>query len=213
MLTLTCPSLEEHRQIVLGWDGKSERPQCQCYRAAATGLGLWNASASGRWNRLRTALKREYPNLQFFRAVELQERGAIHLHVIVWTARPLALQQVQRLALAAGFGCSVDFAPARPGDTRQAGYVSKYVTKSCDLRGETPWDVVDRETGEITTRDATVRTWSCSASWGMKMRELEAAIREAAARRAQEQRRDRVTCSAGDSTESPCAATGPEPPG
>lgn len=211
MLTLTAPSEGEHLGWVVGWDGKSERPQCGCHRSAELGLGVWNASAAGRWNRLRTALRREYPHLVYFRAVEVQDRGAIHLHVIVWTARPLDLRMVQSLAVAAGFGCVLDFAPARPGDTRQAHYVSKYVTKSCDLREATPWETVDRGTGELTAvPEATYRTWSSSADWGMKMRELEAAIRLAAARRAAE-RREPIACPAGGSTES--RPSGPEPPG
>jgi hypothetical protein len=185
MLTLTCPSDGDHDQWVIAWDRRTPRPRCGCHQSLVHGMGSWNASASARWNRLRTALRREYPALVFFRAVEVQQRGAIHLHVIVWTARPLDLQRVQALAMAAGFGCVLDWSPARPGSTAAARYVSKYVTKSCDLRGSTPWDVLDRDTGEITRApDATYRTWSCSALWGLKMRELEAALRDAARRRA-----------------------------
>jgi hypothetical protein len=149
------------------------------------GLGTWNASAGKRWNRLRTDLARLYPGIVFLRAVEVQERGAIHLHVIVWTPIPLVLNEVQTLARVAGFGCVIDFKPARAGDTRQAAYVSKYVTKATDQRGEVPWDVVDLETGEVTAVDeAKFRTWSCSRDWGLTMKALEAGIREAAQRRA-----------------------------
>jgi hypothetical protein len=149
------------------------------------GLGSWNASAGKRWNVLRGAISRLYPGAEFFRAVEPQKRGALHLHVIVWTPVPLVLKDVQRLAVAAGFGCVIDFEPASPGDTRQAAYVSKYVTKATDQRGEVPWDVVDLETGEVeAVKDARYRTWSCSKGWGLTMKVLKAGIREAAQRRA-----------------------------
>jgi hypothetical protein len=149
------------------------------------GLGSWNASAGKRWNVLRGALARAYPGIEFFRAVEVQERGALHLHNIVWTPTPLVLKEVQALAVAAGFGCVIDFEPAAAGDTRQAAYVSKYVTKATDQRGEVPWDVLDRETGEVeAVKDARYRTWSSSRGWGMTMKVVEAGIRDAAIGRA-----------------------------
>ena len=148
-------------------------------------MGLWNASAGRRWNVLRGALARLYPGAEFFRAVEPQERGALHLHVIWWSPVPLVLRDVQGLAIGAGFGCVIDYEQAAAGDTRQAGYVSKYVTKATDQRGEVPWDVVDHETGEVeAVKDARYRVWSCSRGWGMTMKIIEAGIREAAQARA-----------------------------
>jgi len=185
MLTITAPATEEHLGWVVGWDGKRPRESCGCAARMVGGMGSWNASAGKRWNVLRGALGRLYPGAEFFRAVEVQERGAIHLHVIVWTAKPLVLREVQRVAVDAGFGCVIDFKPAAVGDTRQAAYVSKYVTKATDQRGEVPWDVVDLETGEVeAVKDARYRTWSCSRGWGLTMKALEAGIREAAQKRA-----------------------------
>ncbi len=79
------------------------------------------------------------------------KRGAIHHHVLVWTPDPIDVLEVQRLALAAGYGCVLDLAPIVPGSRRHAYYVSKYVTKSIDKRDSVPWavDVVDERTGEI----------------------------------------------------------------
>jgi len=186
MLTVTAPSQDEHLGWVVGWDGKTPRPVCGCADRVVGGLGSWNASAGKRWNVLRGNLARLYPGLVFLRAVEVQERGAIHLHVIVWTPTPLALKEIQPLAVAAGFGCVIDFQPAKPGDTRQAAYVSKYVTKATDQRGEVPWDVVDLESGEVVAvADARYRTWSCSRDWGMTMRAVEEGIRTAARKRAE----------------------------
>jgi hypothetical protein len=149
------------------------------------GLGSWNASAGKRWNVLRGALMRLYPDAQFFRAVEPQERGALHLHVIWWSPTPLVLKDVQPLAVAAGFGCVIHYRPSPAGDTGAAAYVSKYVTKATDQREDVPWDVVDRETGEVeAVKDARYRTWSCSRGWGMTMRMVEQGIRDAARKRA-----------------------------
>lgn len=185
MLTITAPSEDEHLAWVVDWDGKTPRSVCACQRHLVGGLGSWNASAGKRWNRLRGELARLYPGIVYLRAVEVQERGAIHLHVIVWTDTPLALTRVQALAIEAGFGCVIDFKPARPGDTSQAAYISKYVTKATDQRGEVPWDVVNLETGEVrAVKEAKFRTWSCSRDWGLTMKALEAGIREAAQRRA-----------------------------
>ena len=185
MLTITAPATERHLGWVVGWDGKRPRESCPCADRMVGGMGSWNASAGKRWNVLRGGLERLYPGGEFFRAVEVQERGAIHLHVIVWTSEPLVLTEVQRLAVGAGFGCVIDYKPAAAGDTRQAAYVSKYVTKATDQRGEVPWDVVDVETGEVeAVKDARYRTWSCSRGWGLTMKALEAGIREAAQKRA-----------------------------
>lgn len=185
MLTLTAPAQDGHLAWVVDWDGVTPRPVCSCDSRMVGGLGSWNASAGKRWNRLRGDLAVLYPGLVYLRAVEVQERGAIHLHVIVWTPTPLVLTEVQAWALVAGFGCVIDYKPAKSGDTRQAAYVSKYVTKATDQRGEVPWDVLDRDTGEVSSvAEAKFRTWSCSRDWGLTMKALEAGIREAAQRRA-----------------------------
>jgi hypothetical protein len=185
MLTLTAPSEGEHIGWVVAWDGKSPRAVCNCDGQMVGGLGSWNASAGKRWNRLRGELVRLYPGMIFFRAVEVQKRGGIHLHVLVWTSTPLVLQEVQTLAVHAGFGCVIHFQPAKAGDTRQAHYVSKYVTKATDQRGEVPWDVLDQATGEVqAVKEAKFRTWSSSRDWGMTMKAVDAGIREAARNRA-----------------------------
>jgi hypothetical protein len=185
MLTFTSPSPDEHLAWVVDWDRRTERPRCGCHKRLEGGLGLWNASASSRWNHLRTLLAREYPGQEFLKAVEVQERGALHLHVIHWSPEPIDLTVVQALAVRAGFGCVLDYAPCAPGSRRAAYYVAKYVTKACDQRGAVPWDVVNTWTGEVeAVEQARYRTWSSSRGWGMTMRMLRDAIRAAAERRA-----------------------------
>lgn len=193
MLTLTAPGDGPHRRLFWGhtWHPGMTRPDCDCHEHLSDGLGLWNASASGRWNHLRTLLAREYPGLVFLRAVEVQDgkrkagagRGALHLHVIVWTPQPLDLAVVAGLALRAGFGCGTQWAPAEPGSRRAAYYVAKYVTKACDSRAEVPWTTLDPTTGELVDHPGgRYRTWSSSRAWGLTMAEIRQAIATAARR-------------------------------
>jgi hypothetical protein len=151
-------------------------------------LGEWNPSASGRWNLLRTQIRRQVPGLEYLRAVEVQTRGALHLHVIVWSPVALDKAQLRRLAVGYGFGHEVDLAQIEPGSRKHAYYVAKYVTKACDSRSAVPWrkDVVDHRTGEVRRErvDAAYRTWSASHGWGMTMRQLRDRHREQAQKRA-----------------------------
>jgi hypothetical protein len=142
------------------------------------GPGVWNASAGRRWDRLRRSLVREFPGLEFFRAVELQVRGVIHLHVIVWSpGRRMTAPAVQPFALAAGFGCNVKVTHSGDDVARFARYVTKYVTKSTDDRAECPWEVLDPSTGELRESSPTYRSWSQSQGFGCRMKDHEDAIR------------------------------------
>ena len=144
-------------------------------------LAEWNASHSRRWNHLRTSLRRDVPGIEYLRGVEVQTRGALHDHALLWSPVPMTTRQVRARAMAAGFGHSVDLAPIDPGSKQCAYYVSKYVTKAADSRDEVPWagDVVDRLTGEITREQvrASYRTWSSSREWGLTMAQVRAQLR------------------------------------
>lgn len=212
MLTLTGPGDPGHNRWRL--TRSAEVRVCGCDKHMASGPGVWNASAARRWNQLRTALAREYPGLIYLRAVEVQKRGVIHLHVIIWTPKPMALQRVQTLALAAGFGCNVQWAPCVPGSRQLAYYVAKYVTKATDSRDDCPWDVVNTYTGEIIALPtARYRTWSCSRTWGMTMKQLEEAIRLHAARRRQAAREAAAEDPAGQLPQPPARECATSPPG
>jgi hypothetical protein len=183
LLTLTAPGEGPHGQ----WDPgfvRGSRDPCDCWRSGE--LSDWNPRASKCWNRLRGELVRAYGPVEFMRAVEVQQRGALHFHVLLRSSVPLDVLAVQSLALAAGFGCNTDL---RELDrTRHAGYVSKYVTKAGDSRQSVPWraDVVDLQTGEVRLMHTgpTFRAWSASRGWGLTMRAIRDELREFMAARA-----------------------------
>jgi hypothetical protein len=183
---------------------------------------VWNPTAASRWNHLRTLLSRYAEDLggrlEFFRVVEVQDgkrcdeadcgRGGLHLHVLVrFGVMPDPLE-VQRLAIQAGFGCSVslDRLPA----ARAARYVAKYAAKGYTHRSKVPWKAwhsvvvdegwVDYRTGEVHPEQteqrfgdcvATYRTVSQSKNWGLTHREVLEA-RKAAARAAAERQRQKL---------------------
>jgi hypothetical protein len=191
LLTLTAPSEKDHSRFIPGRAGY--RPGCRCRIAS---LAAWNAQASACWNRLRTALADTY-DLAYFRAVEVQDgkrslgltdpRFALHHHVLLTTTEPVDAGRLHDLVTAAGYGCVMDLEHLVPGSRKAARYVSKYVTKACDQKGEVAWyrDIVNRETGEITEQtEAKFRTWSMSRNWGITMAEAVAASRAALASRA-----------------------------
>jgi hypothetical protein len=172
LLTLTAPGREAHRM--------PSGDLCPCTPPGGVDLARWNASHSSRWNRLRTALRRDVPELQFFRGVEVQDRGALHDHALMWSPVRLTKRRLKELALAAGFGHSIDLAPIT--SPKQASYyVSKYVTKSTDQRDLVPWwaEMVDTDTGEVyeDVIAGRYRTWSMSREWGLTMRAARAAGR------------------------------------
>jgi hypothetical protein len=193
LVTLTAPGRERHRMPSGDW--------CSCTPEGGVHLARWNATHSRRWNHFRTRLRRDHPGLEFFRGVEVQHRGALHDHAMVWSPTPLRKRDIKALALAAGFGHSVDLAPIT--SAQQVGYyVSKYVTKATDSRDEVPWVPdghelvedehgqvldVDSATGEVKPARAAYRTWSMSRQWGLTMRAVRAEAAEyAAALRARE---------------------------
>lgn len=170
LLTLTAPGVRQHRMPSGDW--------CPCTPPGGVELGEWNASHSKRWNHFRTAMRREYPDVQFMRGVEVQTRGALHDHALIWSPAPLSKSYLKALAMRAGFGHSLDLAVCEPGSKRAAYYVSKYVTKATDSREQVPWviDQVDQETGVVDRLEVAgrYRTWSCSREWGMTMAQARA---------------------------------------
>lgn len=134
-----------------------------------------------------TLLRRLAPDVQFMRGCEVQDgkrrtdqrgRGGLHDHVILRTGYALDERTIRGLAIQSGYGHSILLANVSPGSSKEAHYVSKYVSKSAGARAAVPWraDVINYETGEITREliKARYRTWSASRRWGVTMAQLRA---------------------------------------
>jgi glutamine synthetase len=135
-------------------------------------------------------VRQEYPEVEYFRGIEVQTRGALHDHSMVWSPVPLEKTWLREVAMDAGFGHSLDLADVQPGSKREAYYVSKYVTKATDARADVPWlgEVVDTSTGEVGVGqvEARYRTWSMSRKWGDTMATVRAAASEYARKKRHE---------------------------
>lgn len=171
MLTLTAPGKGQH------WDSRHDR-WCPCTPPEGTDPGIFNAALPRRWNRFVQELKRMIGgNLAYFRAIETQRRGALHEHVLLTSTDPgrrlfIEIEKVRALAIRFGYGHAVRLDRVRAA-SGAAGYVAKYVSKSCDERPEVPW--VIEATGEILR--ARYRPWSASRGWGLRMRDVRDAQR------------------------------------
>ena len=186
-VTLTAPGnpAPDHRRWVQGKKGGGR--SCSCWDHGLA-MGEWNAQESSAWNRLRLALSRlSDGSLTYIGSVETQKRGALHRHVVLNVDRPLFPEEVQELALAAGYGCTYDVQVINSAQ-KAAWYISKYVTKAAGERSEIPWiaDVLDKTTGEIRRMKttATFRSWSAAQSWGFTLKGLREIARAQAAARA-----------------------------
>ena len=197
-LTLTAPGETEHFLP----NGKA----CPCTPPAvggvpATDFAEWNMSLSKRWNHFLKDLSRlggfdlfddagnRIQGLIYFRAVEVQKRGVLHLHVLLKHRlnRPLSLglSLVRELAIKHGFGHSVDLQRL---DAGHASYVAKYASKSAsNSRRSVIWAkekevnkiVVSESTGEVFSFTVikeipcpTFRTWTKSRLFGLSMKQI-----------------------------------------
>jgi hypothetical protein len=130
------------------------------------------------------------------RVVEVQGRGALHDHLLVWSPVPLDGKWLREVAMDSGFG-HASAGPVRPGkrgglellapgSRAAARYVGKYVTKATDARDDVPWTVetVDRATGLVLRRDVPgrYRCWASSRKWGDSMAVVRARARVVALR-------------------------------
>lgn len=176
-LTLTAPGETAHHL--------PSGDVCAC-SANAGPIGEWNAQAGQRWSWLMTYLRRHVDSdAQYFRATEVQERGALHFHVLMrltpgglrklramWRPRDPDCH-LRRLVVSRGFGHAIDLqvldgSPEKLA--RLSTYVAKYVSKSVDARHDTPW-TPDPEQPHRRCR-ARYRTWTASRGYGLKMAEL-----------------------------------------
>lgn len=166
MLTLTAPGERAHEI----------RPGIPCPCASTLldneqALAKWNGEAVPRWNRLQQAIERYAGcDVQYLRAVEVQRRGALHLHVLMRLEHPrkLRVSRLRALAIRHGYGHEIKLDAC---DERAAFYAAKYVSKSSDERKSVPY--VHPRTGEV--GPGRWRTWVASRRWGETMRSVVAA--------------------------------------
>lgn len=168
-VTLTAPGEQEHYL--------PNGAVCPCTPSGGVNLAVWNAEAGKRWSRFIQELRREVGDVEYFKGVEVQKRGALHFHAL-FRVPPGRSQRgwtllVRRLAIKHGFGHSVDATPI--DEEHVAGYVAKYASKATDDRHDIPW--CDRETGEMRVGHGRYRVWSSSRSWGLSMQSVRAAQR------------------------------------
>lgn len=160
---------------------------CPCTVEGGPSLGVWNASHGRRWNHFITSLRRVAPDVQFMRGCEAQDgkrrtdglgRLGLHDHVIIRSRHALDERLIRRLAIRAGYGHSVSIDEMQAGSQREARYVSKYVSKSADVRWDVPWRAlrINVESGEMSWPlvKARYRTWSASRRWGLTMKQVRA---------------------------------------
>lgn len=99
------------------------------------------------WNRLLANLRKQFPKLKFFRAVEAQKSGHAHLHVIINAYIPH--KRLSSMAEKAGFG-EYTYIKEIQSDA-QRSYTYKYLTKGIDTQ--------EAHSRAVRTR---VRRWSAS---------------------------------------------------
>lgn len=143
MVTLTAPGTRVHR--VRSKSGAWV--VCPCTPAGGVDLAVWNAGSAMMWSRLLNNGIRRDPTFwwlrgAYFRATEVQLRGALHFHVLVQfpadlVIPPGGLDALRALAVAYGFGHEADVQEVEAG--RGAYYVAKYVGKASNLRAAVPW--------------------------------------------------------------------------
>lgn len=165
-LTLTAPGEVAHC--------KPNGERCECTPDGGVELSTWNGECVARWNHLQRDLATLWgvERFEYFKAVEVQKRGALHLHVCIRVASVVRVQRssVRRLVIHHGFGHSMKLDALTAGDTGAASYCAKYVAKSCTERDVVPF--VNCRTGEI--GPGRWRAWSSSRRWGSTMKDIRA---------------------------------------
>jgi hypothetical protein len=169
---------------------------CECTPEGGVNLAWWHGTKGARWTHFLRDFRRMFgvhDDVQYFRGVEPQRRGALHDHVLVRCRGDVVAmgERVRQLAIRHGFGHEMKLVWMRAGDP---SYIAKYVSDACNELANVEW--LDVQTGEI-TRGARCRTWTASRRWGLTRKELKRqqaawCRRTAAERQAGEQARQGV---------------------
>ena len=138
-------------------------------------MATWNGRAPQRWSHFVTEMRRQLKRpVQFCGSWEVQGRGALHRHALMWcpgVTRQRFRAAVRLCAYRYGFGRQHDTQTISGDDAREiarkAGYCAAYCTKGGD-RART----LNTSTGEI--RSGGYRPWSASRGWGLTMKAIRA---------------------------------------
>lgn len=166
-LTLTAPS-------EVGGHTMPSGDICPCTPLEGINLAEWHSTVGQRWSWFVTALRRVVGDVQYCKATEVQQRGAVHFHALVRTDGQMSERLVRELAISHGFGHAVDvqLLSGSKGAQRLAWYCAKYASKAADDRHDV--DTLDRRTGEIVRGMPRLRVWTASRGWGLTMLALKA---------------------------------------
>lgn len=157
-------------------------------------IARWNLSAVARWNDFCTDIRRHIPqfrNFEYFKAVEPQERGAIHVHALIIAKQVLRIDATvhalfRKYAILHGFGHQIDIQVIANGRDdkssiiKAARYVAKYVSKTLSdgrkkvllperslttpgPNGKQRFYSIDRK------KPYRYRAWTASRGWGMSL--------------------------------------------
>jgi hypothetical protein len=184
--TFTAPGLDQHCKKPGCKSTRCRHEKCPCTPPGGVDVASWNGEQGWRWNRLWQEISRLLASrgvsAQYFRGVEDQARGALHVHLLMVLDRPLLIdaelrRQVRQKAIRWGWGHEMDLRTTVPpsavvlgsGDKSPAlvaWYVSKYVGKAVSMRPLIPWRqsrapvapepeqvLVDEPTGEVLEYD------------------------------------------------------------
>lgn len=168
MITLTAPGTSQHTM--------PSGDVCPCTPDGGVHLAEWNGTCSIRFSRFLEDLRRSTGvKLQYFRAAEVQKRGALHFHILVRVPKGcrvrISTASVRHYAIKHGFGHSVDVSGVSA--EHGASYAAKYASKAAAARSEMPW--MHRRTGELTNGNGRYRVWTASRDWGVTMAGVRAA--------------------------------------
>jgi hypothetical protein len=122
----------------------------------------WNAAARVHFNHFITLLRRVFPRagVDYFKVWEVQERGALHFHMLLRLRGVRVTEDVaRRLLVRAGFGYVCDL---RAADGGSVAYLAKYLTKSM---GATPGRVWSASRGWVEYVDSAVLAREFVGCW------------------------------------------------
>lgn len=110
-------------------------PRCLCGGRCMEPVEQWNAREPDCWKAFTRRMRRLYPGLLFAAVVEVQKRGAFHVHFItIGVDGMIDMEFMRSCAVESGYGPRIQLQSAdrrrRAGVFGAVKYLTKYITKS-----------------------------------------------------------------------------------